>query len=154
MPELFLHALRIAKQVFFATTNFLPLLHFRGPYMDRAMKSMLCRLLIALMIWTPYSMAQAGMIGTDQVGSSSANQERAALAGMLSRSDMASQLQLLGIDPAQAKDRVQAMSDQEVATLTQRIGALPAGAMSDGAALLLIILIAAGVWWYLSDRRR
>jgi hypothetical protein len=118
------------------------------------MKSVLCRLLIALMIWTPYSMAQAGIIGTDQLAPSTESQERAALANMLGRADIASQLQLLGIDPAQAKDRVQAMSDEEVSTLTHRLNALPAGAMSDGAALLLIIIIAAGVWWYLSDRRR
>jgi uncharacterized protein DUF6627 len=122
--------------------------------MDRVMRSVLCRLLIALMIWTPYSMAQAGIIGTDQVAPSTDNQERATLANLLNRADIASQLQLLGIDPAQAKDRVQAMNDEEVAALTHRLNTLPAGAMSDGAALLLIILIAAGVWWYLSDRRR
>ena len=27
----------------------------------------ICRLLVALMIWTPYHFATAGMIGTDQV---------------------------------------------------------------------------------------
>jgi hypothetical protein len=67
---------------------------------------------------------------------------------MLSRVEVASQLQSLGIDPAQAKDRVQAMSDQEIAALANRLESLPAGA-SDGGALLLIIIIAAAIWWYM-----
>jgi hypothetical protein len=41
------------------------------------------------------------------------------------------------------------MSDQEVASLVGRIESLPAGAMSDGAAVLLIILIVAAIWWYM-----
>jgi hypothetical protein len=69
---------------------------------------------------------------------------------MLSRAEVASQLQALGIDPAQAKDRVQAMSDQEIAGLANRLESLPAGA--DGGAVLLIIVIAAAVWWYVYKR--
>jgi hypothetical protein len=95
-------------------------------------------------------MAQAGMIGTDQVAAPAAQQaDRTTLLNMLGRSDVASQLQALGIDQAQAKDRVGAMSDQEVASLVGRIESLPAGAMSDGAAVLLIILIVAAIWWYM-----
>ena len=121
--------------------------------MNRQLPKMVCRLLIALMIWTPFQLAQARMIGTDQVMPSSDGADRTTLLNMLSRSDVAIKLQSLGLDPAQAKDRVQAMNDEEVAALTGSINSLPAGAMSDGAALLLIILIAAGVWWYLGERR-
>jgi hypothetical protein len=115
------------------------------------MQKVLCRLLIALMIWTPFQLAQAEVIGTDQVASVS-NADRTNLLNTLSRSDVASQLQWLGIDPALAKDRVQAMTDEEVTALSGKLNALPAGAMSDGAAVLLIILIAAGIWWYLYKR--
>jgi hypothetical protein len=95
-------------------------------------------------------MAQAGMIGTDQVAAPAAQQaDRMTLLNMLGRSDVASQLQALGIDPAQAKDRVGAMTDQEVATLVGRVDSLPAGAMSDGAAVVLIIIIIAAIWWYM-----
>ena len=103
------------------------------------------------MIWTPFQLAQASMIGTDQVASVS-KADRTALLNTLSRSDVASQLQLLGIDPALAKERVQAMTDEEATTLANRLDAMPAGGISDGAAVLLIILIAAGVWWYLYKR--
>ena len=121
--------------------------------MNRQLPKMVCRLLIALMIWTPFQLAQARMIGTDQVMPSSDGADRTTLLNMLSRSDVAIKLQSLGLDPAQAKDRVQAMNDEEVAALTGSINSLPAGAMSDAAAVLLIILIAAGVWWYLGERR-
>ena len=116
--------------------------------MNRIMNNTLCRILIALMVWTPFQMAQAGMISTEQVTSTAQRGDRTALLNMLSRADVASQLQVLGIDPAQAKDRVQAMSDQEIAALANRLESLPAGA-SSGGAVLLIIIIAVAIWWYM-----
>ena len=115
--------------------------------MNRMMNNTLCRILIALMVWTPFQMAQAGMIGTEQVASTAHHGDRTTVLDMLSRSEVASQLQALGIDPAQAKDRVQAMSDQEIAALANRLESLPAGA--DGGAVLLIIIIAVAIWWYM-----
>ena len=105
----------------------------------------ICRLLIALMIWTPFQVAQAGMIGTDAVVSSVSQADRAALVNLLTRSDVAAQLQTLGIDAATAKDRVAALTDQEVQSLTGRIASLPAGA--DSAGILLLVLIVVAVWW-------
>jgi len=107
--------------------------------------------LIALMAWTPFQMAHAGMIGTEQVASTAHHGDRTTLLNMLSRVEVASQLQALGIDPAQARDRVQAMSNQEIAALADRLESLPAGA-SDGGAVLLIVIIAAAVWWYMYKR--
>ena len=109
------------------------------------MKSILCRLLIVLMAWTPYQFAQAGMIGTDQLVAGSSQADRSALLGFVSRSDVAGQLQSFGLDPASAKDRVAAMTDEEVRTLAGRIDALPAGA--NGMGLVLLILVIIGVWW-------
>jgi len=108
----------------------------------------ICRLLIAMMIWMPYQIATAGMIGTDQVVTSSTQADRTTVLNFLNRGDVTSQLQTLGIDPATAKDRVGAMSDQEVQSLAGQISAMPAGGTSTGAAVLLIILIAAAVWWF------
>ena len=107
----------------------------------------ICRLLIALMVWMPYQIATAGMIGTDQVVTSSPQVDRTTVLNFLNRSDVAGQLQTLGIDPSTANDRVAAMSDQEVQSLAGRIEAMPAGA-SDAGVLLLIILVAAAVWWF------
>ena len=105
----------------------------------------ICRLLIALTIWTPFQVAQAGMIGTETVVSTVSQVDRAALVQLLTRSDVASQLQSFGIDAATAKDRVAALTDQEVQSLTGQINSLPAGA--DGAGLLLLVIVVLAVWW-------
>ena len=108
----------------------------------------ICRLLIAMMIWTPYQFATAGMIGTDKVVTSSSQADRTSVLNFLSRSDVANQLQSLGIDPSNANERVAAMTDQEVQSLAGRINSLPTGASSSAGAILLIILIVAAVWWF------
>jgi hypothetical protein len=109
----------------------------------------ICRLLIAMMIWMPYQIATAGMIGADQVTATSPQADRTTVLNFLSRSDVANKLQTLGIDPSNAQDRVAAMSDQEVQSLAGRINAMPAGAMSDTVeAVLIIAIIAAVVWWF------
>jgi len=107
------------------------------------------RFLIALMIWTPYQLATASMIGTDQVVTSSAQADRTTVLNFLNRSDVAGKLQMLGVDPSNAKDRVGAMTDQEVQQLAGRINALPAGGdVSTAGVILILILIGAAVWWF------
>jgi len=113
-----------------------------------AWAKIISRLLIALMIWTPYQIATAGIIGTDQVVASTSQMDRTTVLNFLSRSDVANKLQSLGIDPATANDRVAAMTDQEVQSLAGRINAMPAGGVSNGAAVVIILIIAAAVWWF------
>jgi len=108
----------------------------------------ICRLLVVLLIWSPYQIATAGMIGTDQVVTSSSQADRTTVLNFLNRSDVANQLQSLGIDPSNANERVAAMTDQEVQSLAGRINSLPTGASSSAGAILLIILIVAAVWWF------
>lgn len=113
--------------------------------MKSAWAKTICRLLIVLTVWMPYQVAQAGMIGTDQVATTSSQADRSAVLSFVSRADVASQLQAMGLDAATAKDRVAAMSDTEVSYLAGRINSLPAGA--DTAGVLLLILIIAAIWW-------
>jgi len=112
--------------------------------MKTAWARTICRLLVVLMIWTPFQVAQAAMIGTDQVVTSSSSADRGALLSFINRSDVAGQLQALGLDPASAKDRVAAMTDNEVQSLAGRINSMPAGA--DSGVVLLIVVIAV-IWW-------
>ena len=109
------------------------------------MKQILVRLLIVLMAWTPYQIAQAGMIGTDQVVASTSQVDRSTVMSFVSRADVAGQLTSMGLDPATAKDRVAAMTDEEIRYVAGKIDSMPAGA--DGAGLLLIIIIIAIIWW-------
>lgn len=107
---------------------------------------MLCRLLVALMIWTPFQIVHAGMIGTDLAVSTSAPADRGAVLGFVNRADVASQLQAFGIDPATARDRIAALTDAEVQSLAGRIQAAPAGA--DATGLVILILVVLAVWWF------
>ena len=107
----------------------------------------ICRLLVALMIWTPFHIAQAGMIGTDQVATAATQADRSTVLNYLSRGEISSQLQALGIDPSTAQQRVAALSDLEVQSLAQRIQSMPEGASDAGAILLLLVVIGA-VWWF------
>jgi hypothetical protein len=106
----------------------------------------LCRLLMVLMIWSPMQLAQAGMIGTDQVASVASQADRNTVLQFLGRAEVTSQLQSLGVDAATVKDRVAAMTDQEVQSLAGKIQSMPAGADSTGIILLLLV-VGAVVWW-------
>jgi hypothetical protein len=106
----------------------------------------LCRLLMVLMVWSPMQLANAGMIGTDQVASVASQAERNTVLQFLGRADVTSELQSLGVDPAAVKDRVAAMTDQEVRSLAGKIQSMPAGADSSGTILLLVV-IGFAVWW-------
>ena len=104
---------------------------------------MICRLLIVSLMLLPFQTVQAGLIGTDKLVSlSGAQVDRAAVMNILGRSEVASQLQALGLDPATAKDRVAAMTDREVRTLAGKLDSVPAGANSGwGWALVIVIAI-------------
>ena len=55
-------------------------------------------------------------------------------------------LQTLGVDPSAARDRVAAMSDQEVSQLASDVRTAPAGA--DGGTVAAVIIIAAAIWYF------
>jgi hypothetical protein len=101
---------------------------------------------MVLMVWSPMQYASAGMIGTDQVASAGSQADRNTVLQFLGRADVTSQLQSLGVDPATVKDRVAAMTDQEVQSLAGKIQSMPAGADTTGVILLLLV-VAAVVWW-------
>jgi hypothetical protein len=107
-------------------------------------------LLIVLMAWTPFQYAQAGMIGTDQVVAQSTQADRTTVLNFVGRSDVASQLQSFGLDASTAKDRVAAMTDEEVRYLAGRIDSMPAGASSSG--WIVLIIIVAVIWWVATKR--
>ena len=82
--------------------------------------------------------ALAGIVGTDAVV---AGFERERLAGLLDRSDVRARLQALGVDPALARARVAALTDEEAARLTAEMDALPAGGDALGVALIVFLVL-------------
>ncbi|OGA27565.1 MAG: hypothetical protein A3I01_06835 [Betaproteobacteria bacterium RIFCSPLOWO2_02_FULL_65_24] len=59
----------------------------------------------------------------------------------MGRSEVASQLQALGMDLKIAKDRVAAMTDQEIHALSGKLESLPAGATNNGWAWAVVIAV-------------
>ena len=109
--------------------------------------TLVIRLLVALMIWTPYQIAQAGMIGTEQVVQQSTHSDRSTVAEFVNRADVAGQLAALGVSPATANDRIASMSDDEVRSLAGQIQSLPAGGTDAWVWVVVILIIAGVVWW-------
>jgi hypothetical protein len=84
------------------------------------------------------SPSQAAMVTTE---SAIGDIDRAQLVTMLERDDVQQQLIDMGVDPADALERVAKMTDEEVAELNGKIAQLPAGAGLNAVELLLIIII-------------
>ena len=115
--------------------------------MSTSFVRILSRILIVCMIGLPFKV-NAGMIGTDTVVSAAqAQAARDLVNNFVNRTDVAGQLQALGLSPQTAKERVAALTDAEVAKLAGQIDSLPAGAVSNGGALVLLILLGLLIWW-------
>ena len=110
---------------------------------------LVAQVLMVCMVWTPFSV-QAGMIGTDQVVSSAQDQaNRDKVLNFVTRGDVAKQFETLGLSASNAKERVSAMTQDEVNRIAGQIDSLPAGA-DGGAWLAAILIIGLIVWlvWY------
>jgi len=82
--------------------------------------------------------ALAGIVGTDAVV---AGVERERVAGLLDRSDVQTRLRALGVDPALARARVAALTDEEAARLAAEMDTLPAGGDALGVALIVFLVL-------------
>jgi long-subunit fatty acid transport protein len=94
------------------------------------MKKLLSCLLILSMLVVPFSV-QAAMIGTDQVVTASVDQaNRNKVIAFVNRSDVAKQLEARGVSSAEAQNRVDAMTPDELNKVAANIDTMPAGAMA------------------------
>jgi len=82
--------------------------------------------------------AQAGIVSTEALVAGT-QQER--LAGLLERSEVRARLLAYGVSPAQAQERVAALSDEEAAQLAAQLDALPAGGMDALGVALFVFLV-------------
>jgi len=95
--------------------------------------------LLALSIHLP---AHAALVGTDAVvQAAQAQHDRARLQTLLNRDDVQQRLVGQGIDPAQVKARVDALSDNEVQTLAAKFDQLPAGGDALGVLVFLFVVL-------------
>jgi hypothetical protein len=80
----------------------------------------------------------AGIVSTETVV---AGAERERLAELIDRSDVRERLQALGVDPASAKARVAALSDDEAAQLAAQMDTMPAGGDVLVVALIVFLVL-------------
>lgn len=85
----------------------------------------------------------AAMVGTEDIlTADSVAQERDYIREMLNRDEVQDQLTSLGVDPAEAQQRVDAMTEEEVQMLAGQLEELPAGGSVLGLlAFVLIVLL-------------
>jgi hypothetical protein len=80
------------------------------------------------------------MIGNSQLLDGNSAVTRTALMQALERDQVRSQLSQLGVDAEAVKARVSQMTEQEIASLNQRLGDLPAGGDALGVILFIFVL--------------
>jgi hypothetical protein len=98
--------------------------------------------ILMLLISVPFQSVLAAMIGTETVMDSARGQEaRAYLQQLLAREDVQAALIAHGIDPMEAKSRIDALSDDEVIRIADQIDQLPSGGTSFLGVLLVVTLV-------------
>jgi hypothetical protein len=108
---------------------------------------LITQLLIVSMILLPFS-APAGMIGTDQAVASAQDQaNRGKVLAFVSRGDVVKQFEALGLTAANAQERANAMTQEEINKIAGNIDTLPAGAMSGWGWAAVVIVVAVIIWY-------
>ena len=98
--------------------------------------------MLMLMISAPVSSVFAAMIGTEALlVNPDTVDARDQLRSFLDRKDVQAELTARGIDPDEAKARVDSLSDAEVTQIADRIGALPAGGDAGGTIIFVLIIV-------------
>ena len=82
--------------------------------------------------------AAAAIIATDQVAASAGRDQ---VKSFLNRAEVRDRMQSLGVNPQAARDRVDALSDDEVARLASRLDQLPAGGTDVLGVALIVFLV-------------
>ena len=88
------------------------------------------------------SVVMAGIVATDEMATQNQIEaEKSRIQAFVDRDEVKVRLQALGVEEPMAKDRVAAMTDQEVHVVAQKIDSMPAGGYLGSSDLVLILLI-------------
>ena len=97
-------------------------------------------LLSLLLALAPLIPAQAAMIGNQQIiNQSESQQTRDSLQQLVEQQSARQQLQAWGVDPEQIQNRINSLTDSELARINQQVDTLDAGGSVLG--ILLVIFI-------------
>ncbi len=98
--------------------------------------------LVAFALLSVHLPVQAAMVGTGEViAQQQGTVDRGQLLEALAREDVRAQLQALGVNPAEARARIAALSDAELQSLAGKLHELPAGGDVLGVAVFLFLVL-------------
>jgi hypothetical protein len=109
---------------------------------------------VTLLIAVPYQPLLAAMVPTDAtIYDNKAEEARDHLKSLISRNDIRKSLLSQGIDPDEAKIRVESLSDSEAIAVSDQIEQLPAGGGAIGiiigaALIVFLVLLATDILGY------
>ena len=99
-------------------------------------------LLINFVCTTFPGVSYAGLVGTDQILSADTrSQQISEIRNVLARDDVRKQMLDLGVNPADVEERINALTDAELASLSAGMQDLPAGGSSLLAVIGLVFVI-------------
>jgi len=97
---------------------------------------------LAAALSMPVPPVRADIVSSDELATQSqAEADRAKVRSFLDRANVRERLQALGVEGVVAKDRVAALSEEEVHALAQRIDSMPAGGAFGTTDIILILLV-------------
>lgn len=105
-------------------------------------------LVIALLSMSlPKGRAQAAIVPTESVidVTQDSQADRARVRAFLSRAEVQAQMQAYGISPEEAAERVDALTDREIALIVGELDRLPAGGYCYGCGQAAVVLLAAAI---------
>jgi len=110
--------------------------------MRRTGRWMSALLVVAMMVFGVHAQAHAGLVGTEAViAAEQAMLDRAELLAALDQVEVRDRLVSLGVDPEVARERVAALSDDELRQMAEHMDQLPAGGIGSVVGALVFVFI-------------
>lgn len=111
--------------------------------MNATLFQRICVVVLGAALCLQTSVVMAEIVPTGQLaGQNQTETERSRVQAFMDRADVKVRLQELGVNELSAKDRVAAMTDQEVHAMAQKIDSMPAGgALSDRDWILILVIV-------------
>ena len=111
--------------------------------MNAKLAHRMCVVVMGAALCLQTSAVMAEIVTTDEMTvQNQAEAEQAKVQAFIDRADVKVRLQALGVNELSAKDRVAAMTDQEVHAMAQRIDSMPAGGtLSDRDWVLILVIV-------------
>ena len=107
----------------------------------------ICRLLVLALIFLqfPVGVAKASMVSTERLleatEASEVRKDRKRVLDFMAREDVRAKLVSYGVDPAEAQERVKALSGREIKMVAAEMDNLPAGQDGLGTVAAVILLV-------------